>query len=410
MTKRMIVIALIAIFLTSCAPQGYLTEMYSVDFYHIPKLLPDETLTEDPTFIVYGDNQATWRFLQKFLLPRNWATWKMAIFPFYELYWIGNGLVGVVNWELRVPDYGQKTRLMVRDRIYTEWLKGETDFILSVGDITANDGRRPSHWAMFLNENYHDHPLYREAPLLPTPGNHDMTHNAEYGIPNYDAVFDYPTFYVIESPNMALFIVNANIIVDWHDQIPDDEQERLFLEWFVSGDEHHSAWLESKLAEYADKPFKVISMHQSPVSFGYHWRDWYKSSYGRNTPEKKRALLQLFHDNQVDLVFSGHDHLYQHSVLQGIDDVSFGNHPIHFVVSSGGGVTLRDPASPKKRQDILRTYADEGYDVDLLKYEPVFHYCVVEVNDEQLVVKTYTAAEDSSQDRQLIDELILNSD
>jgi len=390
-----------------CAPKGYLVQQYPEEFYHIPELLPNDELTEDPSFIVYGDNQATWRLLQKFLLPRNWATWNMAIVPFYEVYWLGNGLYGAVNWFRKVPDYGRDTRLMVRDRIYQEWQRGESDFILSVGDMTANDGRRPLHWAMFLNENLHDYPLYDEAPLLPTPGNHDMAHNAKYGLPNYEAVFDYPTFYTIESPDMVLIVVNASIIVDWQNQIDDQEQDRLFQEWFVSGDDYRSSWLESKLAEYRDKPFKIISMHQCPLSFGYHWRDWYKGSYGRNTLEKKRALLQLFHKYQVDLVFSGHDHIYQHSVLTGIDDESFSDHPIHFVVSSGGGVTLRDPFSPEKRQKILETYRSEGYHVDLLQYQHVFHYCTVDVDGNHLKVQTYTAAEDSEENRQLIDELIL---
>ncbi len=380
--------------------------MYEPDFYQVPRLLPDEPLPQDPTFIVYGDNQATWRVLQKFLLPRNWQTWNMLIFPFYELYWIGNGLWGWVNWQRNVPDYGEDTRLMMRDVIYAEWKKTGSDFILNVGDIAANDGRRPQHWAQFLEENKHQHPLLNEAPYLPTAGNHERYGSEPYGKANFEAIFDYPAFYVVESPSMALFVLDANIIVDWRDQIDDEEQNRLFTKWFVSDDPSRPAWLEQKLMEH-DKPYKIVSMHQCPVSFGFHWKDWFRNSYGQGSIEKRRKVLELFRDNGVQVVFSGHDHIYEHNILKSIDAVSLGDSEIHFIVSSGGGVTLREPTSPGQMERIKQLYTDEGFEVVPESHFKAYHYTLVEVSPENLAIRTYTVPTDSPRDRHLLDELVI---
>ena len=77
----------------------------------------------------------------------------MFIFPFYQLYLVGNGIVGGINYLRHEPDYGHRERRFVRDIVYAEAKRANVGFILNAGDITANDGRRPSHWATFLREN-----------------------------------------------------------------------------------------------------------------------------------------------------------------------------------------------------------------------------------------------------------------
>ena len=71
--------------------EGLITEKYPRDFYYVPKLLPDEIpayagVGDNPKFIVYGDSQPGWSVKEKFLWRKNWLTWKMLIFPFYEVY------------------------------------------------------------------------------------------------------------------------------------------------------------------------------------------------------------------------------------------------------------------------------------------------------------------------------------
>jgi hypothetical protein len=190
----------------SCSRRGLISDRYPESFYEVPRLLQDGPLENAPTFIVYSDNQAGWRGREKFLEKGNWATWKMLIFPFYELYWLGNGIAGGVNWIRQKPDYGSKEQAMVRDAIYTAAKEMKVDFILNTGDITAYDGRRPDHWVSFLKMNKVEHPLLNEIPYLPIVGNHDRVNDTTYGFKNYHSIFQYPGFYVQDFPNGALFV------------------------------------------------------------------------------------------------------------------------------------------------------------------------------------------------------------
>ena len=119
MKKRTPVLLMLAfaVFLSGCANKGLLTERYEPGFYRIPRLLPDGPMDENPTFVVYGDTQVAWRVYDKFIKKENWWTWEMLIFPFYETVWLGNGVVGGVNYARRMPDYGKKTREMMRDAV-----------------------------------------------------------------------------------------------------------------------------------------------------------------------------------------------------------------------------------------------------------------------------------------------------
>ena len=141
--------------------KGLITEKYPRDFYHVPRLLPDEPMSKNPKFIVYGDSQPGWRVKEKFLKRENWLTWKMLIFPFYELYWIGNGITGGIEALLQDSSYEYRERRMMRDAVYDESIRSNADFILNVGDYVI-DGRRKSHWHRFLKENKIELPLLDE--------------------------------------------------------------------------------------------------------------------------------------------------------------------------------------------------------------------------------------------------------
>ena len=402
-----LLISLFVAFLGGCASKGLLPERYEPDFYRVPQLLPEGPMSKNPTFIVYGDTQAAWRVYDKFIKKESWWTWKMLIFPFYEVVWLGNGVVGTVNLMRRMPDYGKRTRKMMRDAVYAESKRSVVDFILNTGDMVANDGRRTDHWALFLQENKHQHPLLNEVPYLPTVGNHDRVSDPRYGRPNYEAVFGYPPFYTLEFPDVALFVVDTNLIMDWRQEIEDDVQDELFEKWFVSGDPGHPAWLERALAS-CNKPFKVLSMHHSPLFFGYHWTDWTKPSYGRDNPQKRRRLLRLLQEHGVQVVFSGHDHIYQHNVLRHSTKDSLGVEEIHFIVSSGGGVPLRDPKSDEEMERIRQYYLEEGFEVEPLMQEKVFHYCLVQVDSSEMRIRTFEVARDGDEPPGLLEEIVVS--
>ncbi|NIM18850.1 MAG: hypothetical protein GTO42_02345 [Candidatus Latescibacteria bacterium] len=389
-----------------CASKGLVREKYPEEFYRVPKLLPDGPQKNNPKFVVIGDNQAGWRGKEKFVRKKNWATWKMAIIPFYQLYLIGNGIVGGVNWWRHAPDYGKKERLMVRDAIYAEAKRSKVDFILNVGDIAAHDGRRPSHWKMFLQENKEKHPLLEEVPYLPTAGNHDRTNDEIYGLPNYRAIFDYPRFYVVDFPDAALFVTDSNFILDQEQEVDDDTQDALFEKWFVSDvTSGEPAWLERELRARKNV-FKIVAFHHSILSFGEHNSDWTNPSCGRNLGEKRKRLIELFQREGVQLVFSGHDHFYQHIVIGSAGDKSGENEVIHLVVSSGGGAPIRE-VSERVVEECHQRYNEQVVSCQLVNVAEVHHYCLAEVSTENLTVETFAVTGDPEQPIRLLEKFQL---
>ena len=409
MLNKFIIISIIFILFIinfNCSTHGLISEKFPEEFYHIPKqIIPDEPQDKNPSFIIYGDSRPGWRIEEFFLRKETWLNWKMFIFPFYELYCLGNGIVGSVNWLRKVPDYGKKERLWVRDGIYDEAKRSDIDFIINGGDMPT-DGRYPAHWATFIKENKIDHPMIRDFPFIPVVGNHEHANDKIYGSPNYDAIFDYPRFFVLDFPDASLFILDSDLIIDQYQDIEDDEQDRLFEKWFVGNDE--SSWLERELRK-RDKTFKIIIMHHPPISFGKHHKDWSDPSWGRNLIAKRDALLQLFYQHKIQLALCSHDHFYQHNIVRMKD--KNGQHPldIHFIITGGGGVPLRELSDEATIQQYLQNYKEAGLDVRLINQAKIYHYCQVAVKKNEISIKVQEVTGNKDVPTRLVEEIRIDN-
>ena len=394
---------IISIIFLSCGGMGLISENYSRGDYANNKALPADLHEKNPTFIVYGDVRPGLRVVEKFWKKRNWFTWKMFLFPFYELYWIGNGIIGGIEALHQTSSYGYRERRMMRNAVYEESIRSKADFILNVGDYVI-DGRRKSHWRRFLEENKIELPLLTNIPYLPTIGSHEWANETTYGLPNFQAVFSYPQFYTVKFADAELFIIDSNIILDQNGLIDDEIQNELFHKWFVTGDDPgQPAWLERKLLE-SDKTFKIISMHHPLFSFGRHNSDWMNPFYGKNLREKRRKLLDLFERMGILLVFTGHVHFYEHNVLKLGNDMEKRGE-IHFIASGGGGVPLRDGPDPQTYVKMQNDYRSEGYNVISRKQAIAHHYCLAEVRTDKVSIQVFAVAGDTSLSLQVIDEL-----
>ncbi len=374
----------------SCAKRGLVTKAYDPSFYEVAPRPVEEFSTLNPTFLVYGDNQGCFRLIEDFGKKHNWWTWKQALVPFYQLYWLSNGIVGTVNAARYSADGGKRTRLMMRDVMLDAAKNTRADFILNIGDICIHDGRYPSHWRRFLVENKLQSPLLNSVAYFSTPGNHERTSDVRFGKPNYEVVFGRPPFYTVKFKDAALFVIDSEVICDLYEDMADDVQDSLFAKWYISSDSASPAWLEQELAS-CDKRFKMIAMHIPPISFGRHFKDWVNEDgrYGNNIPEKRRALLNLFAAENVSIVFAGHEHVYQHNILNFPDVNDEPVSPLHIVVSSGGGVPLRHLPN-EQAMDFQQAYFEaNGYDVTSQMLAREFHYCEVAVSDTQLVIRTF---------------------
>jgi len=368
--------------------------------------MSENKLEYNPEFVVYGDSQPAWRLQVKFATEGVWTSKKMWFFPFYQLYALGQGFYGLGYFILNKPDYGSDTRRMMRDVVYTVSRENSYDFILNTGDIMGQDGRVPEHWAYFLKDYNRDHSILREIPYLPTVGNHERKHDSKYGSPNYDAVWDYPSFYTVEFPDAELFVIDSNILIDFMDDLTNAEQDSLYSVWMISGDAENPAWLESKLSD-CKKKFKIVSMHQCPFSYNWHWKDWYNKRYGPDLLNKKAELIDLFKESGVQVVFSGHDHIYQRNVLRFEKEAKFPRDNIQFIVSSGAGTTIRAANSFRKREKIRKMYFADGYDVTHDSHVSAYHYTVVSIEPDNMRIRTIGVPKGNPEEEYIIDEVVI---
>ncbi len=168
------------------------------------------------------------------------------------------------------------------------------DFVLDTGDLVA-DGTVAEQWDTFFDI---ERELLKIAPFFSSLGNHERN-SAHYfnlfHLPNNERYysFDYG---------------NAHIVA---------------LE--VDGYQSYSAgsaqynWLANDLAS-TSQPWKLVFFHFPPYSSGSHGDD----------PTAQRDLVPLFEQYGVQIVFNGHDHDYERSLVNGVN----------YIVAGGGGAPL----------------------------------------------------------------------
>ena len=169
------------------------------------------------------------------------------------------------------------------------------EFVLHTGDFVAN-GSIAAQWDTFFSV---EQDLLRQAPLFGALGNHEVNST------NYFDAFHLPgneRWYSFDYGN-AHFI--ALQIDGYADYAPGSAQY---------------AWLEDDLAS-TDRLWKIVFFHIPPHSSGSHGGD----------SAVRDALGPLFAQYGVDLVFNGHDHDYERSI---VGDVVY-------IVTGGGGAPLR---------------------------------------------------------------------
>jgi 3',5'-cyclic AMP phosphodiesterase CpdA len=384
---RVTVLVTLLCLTAGCTKNALVTETFSPEFYEIPKQIPEGDYVKNPRFMVIGDSRPGWRAEELgkkgLFTKRGLLRWRQLFFPFYQIYLIGNGVVGIVNRLRFAPDYGDAHARRVRDDVYAKAKRVEADFIVHLGDI-ATDGRRAVLWRNFIKQYKHEVPVVHEYPIVPVIGNHERANDTTYGFPNYEAVFSYPRFYRISCPDVDLIVLDSDYIVDQDGLIDDDTQDRLFEEWFVAANGGEPAWLERELAA-SDANFKMVFMHHPPVSFGKHHTNWIGTKNGRNLAEKRGRLLRLLQKHNVSVVLAGHQHMYEHSVMAGNADGS----NMHVVVTGGAGSPLHVAFDDETKTQYSENYRREGFDVECVRQEPIYNYCVVNTSGERLSIEAF---------------------
>jgi len=270
------------------------------------------------------------------------------------------------------------------------------DFVAIAGDLVESGGEQRD-WDEFWSQVAK---LAASAPIVAARGNHDY-----YGGPgdlggysadgNSRAYRKFSTYFGSDSYFVRDFGPIALIVVDAVNGVPElSENDTNF--YLVSHDRvappwnapPQQEWLEQALAAaQRDKAFTFVMFHSAPYTSGTHGRP---PGLGPSSDPYSGVPLQqltpLFLKYGVDAVFNGHDEMYEHSAVQGIESLLDGaqrEHTVHFFTVGIAGDGLRAPETAvenPQRVFLAHTDAPEVYDGQGVLVDGGKHYGHLEVN------------------------------
>ena len=179
-----------------------------------------------------------------------------------------------------------------------------SDFLVNTGDAVENGGRA-SDWLTFFQI---EAPVLADRALFLCIGNHELVDDqagANFGkyVGFRDARGTTAPYGTMRWSGVRFFFLNG--MHDW-----------------TGGDER--AWLERELASADGEPgvrWRIAVVHHGP---------WASGPHGDNAKLMAAHVPELLVAHHVDLVLSGHDHIYERGE----------SGPLKYIVSGGGGAPL----------------------------------------------------------------------
>ena len=212
------------------------------------------------------------------------------------------------------------------------------DFLINTGDMVY-DGSDVAEWNGFFAQ---ERELLRGRCLFPAIGNHEIAMPMSDGALRYARAFRVPgpidaqeRWYSFRWGDARFFVLDA------HDDFASAEL----------------AWLERSLAAADAEPglvWRFTVLHYGPYSSGPH---------GRNLALHVARVPELLRAHKIDLVFAGHDHVYERGETDGL----------RWIVRGGAGAPL-----------YRRMRAESGSQ----RFEATFHFLRIELTKTSGVLTT----------------------
>jgi 3',5'-cyclic AMP phosphodiesterase CpdA len=182
----------------------------------------------------------------------------------------------------------------------------EPDLILHTGDVVYPAGEERNYDRRFFAPY---RCIIRSVPVFPVLGNHDVrkgtgTAFLENFHPPLDSPHSTKRYYSFDWGGAHFVALDSELY--YGDKGSEAEEQKAFLEQDLAA---------------TRKRWKVAFLHRSPYGSSRHGGD----------QEVREELEPLFVKHGVDLVFGGHDHVYERTVPIG---------GVTYVVSGGGGRRL----------------------------------------------------------------------
>lgn len=210
---------------------------------------------------------------------------------------------------------------------------GDFSFIFA-GDPQLGESKDPTKdragWALALDRII-NHEVFRDAAFLLSAGDHVdeknneshfddlLHHDALTGIPmanvigNHEAkseIFSQHFFRPNESTEYGVTPAGGDCYFLFNDVL------FFLINSNNKNTEEHRAFMESVLAEHPDPLWKVVALHHSLYTVASH-------AYDESILERREELVPLFHELDIDVVLSGHDHVYCRSyIMDGLEPLS----------------------------------------------------------------------------------------
>jgi hypothetical protein len=251
-------------------------------------------------------------------------------------------------------------------------------FVLQSGDA-VHDGRQVRQWNVSFVPIIDKLTVDGGVSYFLVPGNHEQTETAE-GMKNYlDAVS--ALIPPAGSPRRASGLTtysfgygNAFVIA---------------LDADIAGDEKQYDWIKNQLEGLDRRRYVnvIVFCHQAPFSSGPHGG----ARVEPETEQLRKLYMPLFNAHHVRVVFSGHEHLFEHWVERYTD--ASGPHRMDLIVSGGGGAPIyaytgepdlteylkANESSKVKLEHLVKPSTDPGSNP--------YHYVLVRVEGEKLHVE-----------------------
>jgi hypothetical protein len=205
------------------------------------------------------------------------------------------------------------------------------DLWIGLGDLAYRSGTNEQ----FQKALFDTYPtILRNQSLWPVYGNHDArrwTYFRLFTLPQYGEAGGVPSgtenYYAVDYANVHL------VILDTQDSSMNPGSDMM-------------QWLKRDLANNT-KQWLIVALHHPPYTKGSHDSDKIEDSDGRMHKARQR-LLPILEAAAVDLVLSGHSHMYERSHLM---DCHYGNSDEfseNNIVSKGINGQYREYRKPEK--------------------------------------------------------------